>query len=78
MRGVLISPYGDILPRLERLRSRGIAAVLVDRFGGSSRFSSVSVERVQIEVVVHTRGVEHIAEILAAMTAAGYRAERIG
>lgn len=46
VRGVLISPYGDILPRLERLRSRGIRAVLVDRFGGTSRFSSVSVDSV--------------------------------
>lgn len=46
VRGVLISPYGDILPRLERLRERGIRAVLVDRFGGTSRFSSVSVDSV--------------------------------
>jgi LacI family transcriptional regulator len=46
VRGVLISPYGDIQSRLERLRSRGIRAVLVDRFGGSSRFSSVSVDSV--------------------------------
>lgn len=46
VRGVLISPYGDILPRLERLRARGIRAVLVDRFGGNSRFSSVSVDSV--------------------------------
>lgn len=46
VRGVLISPYGDIHPRLERLRSRGIRAVLVDRFGGNSRFSSVSVDSV--------------------------------
>jgi LacI family transcriptional regulator len=46
VRGVLISPLGDIHPRLERLRERGIRAVLVDRFGGSSRFSSVSVDSV--------------------------------
>jgi LacI family transcriptional regulator len=46
VRGVLISPYGDIQSRLERLRARGIRAVLVDRFGGSSRFSSVSVDSV--------------------------------
>lgn len=46
VRGVLIAPYGDILPRLERLRERGIRAVLVDRFGGTSRFSSVSVDSV--------------------------------
>ncbi|BDZ56085.1 LacI family DNA-binding transcriptional regulator [Agromyces marinus] len=46
VRGVLISPYGDINPRLERLRARGIAAVLVDRFSGDGRFSSVSVDSV--------------------------------
>jgi LacI family transcriptional regulator len=46
VRGVLISPYGDVFPRLERLRSHGIRAVLVDRFGGTSRFSSVSVDSV--------------------------------
>jgi len=58
VRGVLISPYGDILPRLERLRSRGIAAVLVDRFGGSSRFSSVSVD----SVAGGRMAVEHLIE----------------
>jgi threonine dehydratase len=50
----------------------------IDEVQHQRAFSSVSVERVQIEVVVHTRGVEHIAEILDAMRAAGYRAERIG
>ncbi len=46
VRGVLISPYRDISPRLEQLRSRNIPAVLVDRFSGDSRFSSVSVDNV--------------------------------
>ncbi len=46
VRGVLISPYGDIHSRLERLRARGIPAVLVDRFSGDGRFSSVSVDSV--------------------------------
>jgi threonine dehydratase len=41
-------------------------------------FSSLSVERAQIEVVVQTRGVAHIDEILCAMRAEGYKAERIG
>lgn len=50
----------------------------IDEVQHQRAFSSVSVERVQIEVVVHTRGVDHIAEILTAMRAAGYRAERIG
>ena len=42
--GVLISPYGDITSRLERLRQRGIPAVLVDRSSGDTSFSSVSVD----------------------------------
>ncbi len=46
VRGVLISPYRDISPRLEQLRSRNIPAVLVDRFSGDGRFSSVSVDNV--------------------------------
>ena len=46
VRGVLISPYGDITARLERLRAHGIPAVLVDRFSGDGRFSSVSVDSV--------------------------------
>jgi LacI family transcriptional regulator len=58
VRGVLISPYGDILPRLERLRARGIRAVLVDRFGGTSRFSSVSVD----SVAGGRMAVEHLIE----------------
>lgn len=58
VRGVLISPYGDILPRLEHLRTRGIRAVLVDRFGGTSRFSSVSVD----SVAGGRMAVEHLIE----------------
>jgi len=50
----------------------------IDEVQHQRAFSSVSVERVQIEVVVHTQGVRHIEEILSAMRAAGYRAERIG
>jgi threonine dehydratase len=41
-------------------------------------FSSLSVERAQIEVVVQTRGAAHVAEVLAAMGARGYRVERVG
>jgi LacI family transcriptional regulator len=44
--GVLISPYGDVAPRLARLRSRGTPAVLVDRMSDDERFSSVSVDDV--------------------------------
>ncbi len=41
-------------------------------------FTSLSVERAQIDVVVHTRGVAHIDEILAVLCERGYRAERVG
>lgn len=58
VRGVLISPYSDINPRLERLRSRGIPAVLVDRFSGDGRFSSVSVD----SVIGGRMAVEHLID----------------
>jgi LacI family transcriptional regulator len=58
VRGVLISPYGDIHTRLERLRTRGIHAVLVDRFSGDGRFSSVSVDN----VVGGRMAVEHLID----------------
>lgn len=41
-------------------------------------FTALSVERAQIEVVLQTRGSAHIEEILLAMRAQGYRAERVG
>jgi threonine dehydratase len=40
-------------------------------------FTSLSVERAQIEVVVQTRNDAHIEEILDAMRAQGYRARRV-
>ncbi|RXZ88401.1 LacI family DNA-binding transcriptional regulator [Agromyces atrinae] len=46
VRGVLISPLDDDLPALERIRSRGIPVVLVDREAGDQSFSSVSVDDV--------------------------------
>lgn len=46
MAGVLISPFGDIDERLQRLRDRGTPAVLVDRSTSSGGFSSVSVDDV--------------------------------
>jgi LacI family transcriptional regulator len=46
VRGILISPYGDVNNQLERLKERGIRAVLVDRISGENRFSSVSVDDV--------------------------------
>lgn len=42
--GVLVSPVGDIAPRLVRLRQRGIPVVLVDRNSADKTFSSVSVD----------------------------------
>jgi threonine dehydratase len=50
----------------------------IDEVQHQRAFTSLSVERVQIEVVVQTRGVAHIGEILAALHTHGYRAERVG
>ena len=46
VRGVLISPYGDIGQRLQQLRDRDIPAVLVDRINVDGKFSSVAVDSV--------------------------------
>jgi LacI family transcriptional regulator len=46
VRGVLITPVDDSVPRLLRLRSHGIPSVLVDRLASSSGFSSVSTDDV--------------------------------
>ena len=59
VRGLLIAPYGDVTPRLQSLRAGGIPAVLVDRFSGDGRFSSVSVDsvaggRLAVEHLVQT------------------------
>jgi threonine dehydratase len=50
----------------------------IDEVQHQRAFTSLSVERAQIEVVVQTRGAAHIEEILAAMREQGYRAERVG
>ena len=50
----------------------------IDEVQHQRAFSSLSLERVQIEVAVQTRGVAHIEEILADMRGRGYQAERIG
>ncbi|TMH06667.1 MAG: threonine ammonia-lyase, partial [Betaproteobacteria bacterium] len=50
----------------------------IDEVQHQRAFTTLSVERAQIEVVVHTRGAAHIEEILAAMRAEGYHAERVG
>ena len=50
----------------------------IDEVQHQRAFSSLSVERAQIEVVVQTRGVAHIEAILNAMREQGYTAERVG
>ncbi|MBT8161325.1 MULTISPECIES: LacI family DNA-binding transcriptional regulator [Arthrobacter] len=44
VQGLLISPVGNILDRIDNLRERGIPTVLVDRRADESRYSSVSVD----------------------------------
>jgi len=59
MRGVLISPLGDITARLRLLRERGIPAVLVDRTTADPSFSSVSVD----DIAGGTLAMEHLVSI---------------
>jgi len=58
IRGVLISPVGDAISRLHRLRERGIPSVLVDRTSSDRSFSSVSVD----DVAGGHLAVTHLAE----------------
>ncbi len=46
VQGVLITPFGQVLQRLETMRSRGIPSVLVDRLASTDQFCSVSVDDV--------------------------------
>ncbi|HET9649419.1 MAG TPA: LacI family DNA-binding transcriptional regulator [Microlunatus sp.] len=46
VRGLLVSPIGNVFDRLERLRTHGIVTVLVDRVADGRPFSSVSVDDV--------------------------------
>jgi len=50
----------------------------IDEVQHQRAFSTLSVERVQMDVVVHTRGAAHIEEILSAMRVQDYRVERVG
>ena len=50
----------------------------IDEVQHQRAFTSLSVERVQIEVVVQTRGAAHIEKILVALRDEGYEAERVG
>lgn len=56
--GVLISPFGDIEPRLVALRTRGTPVVLVDRESRDAGLSSVSVD----DVSGGRLAVEHLLE----------------
>ncbi|ROP65380.1 LacI family DNA-binding transcriptional regulator [Curtobacterium sp. PhB115] len=57
--GLLISPAGDDLTRLARLRDQGTAVVLVDRRADDEHFASVSVD----DVAGGRIAVEHLAAI---------------
>jgi threonine dehydratase len=48
----------------------------IDQVQHQRAFTTLSVERAQIEVVVQTRGMAHVEEMLAALRAQGYRVER--
>ncbi len=50
----------------------------IDEVQHQRAFTSLSVERAQIDVVVQARGLAHIDEILATMRAEGYRVDRVG
>jgi LacI family transcriptional regulator len=56
--GVLVSPLADDLPRLARLRARGVPVVLVDREAEDRSFSSVAVD----DVVGGAQAVRHLIE----------------
>ncbi|HEY8719548.1 LacI family DNA-binding transcriptional regulator [Pengzhenrongella sp.] len=57
--GVLISPLGDTVERLERLRKHGIPTVLVDRETPDRSFSSVAVD----DVAGGHLAAEHLASV---------------
>ena len=50
----------------------------IDEVQHQRAFTMLSVERAQLEVVVQTRCVAHIEQVLQALRGRGYRAERIG
>ena len=46
VRGLLIAPFGEVFSRLEKLRRRGMPAVLVGRYSGQNLFSSISADSI--------------------------------
>jgi threonine dehydratase len=61
----------DVAAQLGRLGAN------IDEVQHQRAFTTLSVERAQIDVVVQTRGTAHVDEILASMRGLGYRVERI-
>jgi len=49
----------------------------IDQVQHQRAFTTLSVERAQIEVVVQTRGMAHVGDILEVLRTQGYRVERI-
>lgn len=84
--GLLISPVGDVLTRLRRLKEHGTAVVIVDRKSGADEFSSVSTDdrlggrlaaehliaqgRRRIAVIGGPMGIRQVAHRLAGAEAA--------
>ncbi|HVL57341.1 MAG TPA: threonine ammonia-lyase [Burkholderiaceae bacterium] len=54
----------------------GRAGANIEEITHQRAFSSLSVERTEVEIVIHTRGPAHVKEILDALSEAGYRVER--
>ena len=61
----------DVASELGRLGAN------IDEVQHQRAFTTLSVERAQIDVVVQTRGAAHVEEIIASMRALDYRVERI-
>lgn len=57
--GVLVTPAGQVLDRLRRLRDRGTAIVVVDRKTGAREFSSVSVD----DTLGGTLATQHLLDV---------------
>ncbi len=59
VRGILLSPVGELTARLERMRARGVPVVLVDRRADLEGFSSVSVD----DILGGRLAVEHLLQL---------------
>jgi threonine dehydratase len=62
----------DVAAQLGRLGAN------IDEVQHQRAFTTLSVERAQIDVVVQTRGAAHVEEIIDSMRELGYRVERVG